>query len=135
MTALNTPDHFRALSSPTLSDGSSLVSASTMPTPTTPTTTPNSSPSPSTNDATALVSFLAEVDEWLLRINERVAELETRHRKHLSMDSGWLAGVKLDLGAPGWQVDKGIRTKPSDDHGMLCPLSFMEGGFRDVDDG
>ncbi|KAF8193773.1 hypothetical protein BJ912DRAFT_1141761 [Pholiota molesta] len=92
MTALNTPDRFRALSSPTLSDGSSLVSASTMPTPTTPTTTPNSSPSPSTNDATALVSFLAEVDEWLLRINERVAELETRHRKHLSMDSGWLRG-------------------------------------------
>ncbi|KAF9474496.1 hypothetical protein BDN70DRAFT_884752 [Pholiota conissans] len=115
MSALNAAD-YRAISSPSPSEVSSLTSISSMPTPTTPNTTPNSSPSPSTSDTTGLVSFLAEVDEWLLRINERVAELETRHRKHLSMDNGWLAGMKIDLSAPGRRGDKILKTKASDDY-------------------
>ncbi|KAF8955892.1 hypothetical protein BDZ97DRAFT_1753747 [Flammula alnicola] len=80
------PDQRREEQSPVSSDSST---SSGMPTPTTPTTTPTSSPNLA-SDSAALGSFLAEVDEWLIHINQRVAELESRHKKHLSMEDGWL---------------------------------------------
>ncbi|KAF8874520.1 hypothetical protein CPB84DRAFT_1853582 [Gymnopilus junonius] len=52
------------------------------------TTTPTSATSSTAADIEACASFLEEVDEWLIRINKRVAELEHRHKKHLSGD-GW----------------------------------------------
>ncbi|KDR72786.1 hypothetical protein GALMADRAFT_212816 [Galerina marginata CBS 339.88] len=60
----------------------------------TPPTTPTASP-PSNPDSSA--SFLEEVDAWLVQINERVAELEHRHKKHLSIDSWWIPTQRADV--------------------------------------
>lgn len=43
---------------------------------------------PSTLDTGA--TFLAEVDAWLIRINEGITELERRHEKHMSVTEKWL---------------------------------------------
>lgn len=80
--------------------------------PSTPTTTPTSmttpttSPAPasapgggSTEDGGALGAFLAEVDEWLLHIGARVAELERRHWMHRAREGALLAGAGVGVGA------------------------------------
>ena len=45
--------------------------------------------------AGALGAFLAEVDEWLLHIGARVAELERRHWMHRSREDALLAGAAM----------------------------------------
>ncbi|PPQ71162.1 hypothetical protein CVT26_011023 [Gymnopilus dilepis] len=56
--------------------------------PTTPTSSSSSTSTGTAADIEACASFLEEVDEWLVRINQRVAELEHRHKKHL-LGEGW----------------------------------------------
>lgn len=41
--------------------------------------------------------FLVEVDLWLSEIGECIAALETRHKKNLSMDVGWVLPERLSV--------------------------------------
>ncbi|KJA22716.1 hypothetical protein HYPSUDRAFT_66932 [Hypholoma sublateritium FD-334 SS-4] len=104
---------------PSNSPGASDASSPRMRAPSTPMTTPTFTPTPpptpasastsalapassSTEDATALAALLAEVDEWLLHIGARVAELERRHWAHRAREGALLAGAGVGgLGVGG----------------------------------
>ena len=89
----------RRSTSPVPSDASAASSASPyLHPPSTPTTSP-AQPSAALGtereDGGALGAFLAEVDEWLLHIGARVAELERRHWMHRSREDALLAGAAM----------------------------------------
>lgn len=63
------------------------------------------------SNSNSLGSFLAEVDEWLVNIGQCVAELESRHRKHLAIETGgWVGGTRerRRVGAEGHRAGAGV---------------------------